>query len=66
MWEGVKQPHPGVPRWLQATFDARDVKYIPVVLTSHPPKRQLSFSLDTTRYEVFVLTNAGGDIVPAR
>jgi hypothetical protein len=57
----------GVPRWMQTTFDARDVKYIPIVLTSHPPKRQLSFILDAIRYEaVIVLTNVRGDIVPAK
>jgi hypothetical protein len=65
--EILAQPDPGVPRWLQTTFDARNVKYIPVVLTSHPPKRQLSFSLDDTRYEaVLVLTHVRGDIMPAR
>ena len=57
----------GVPRWMQTTFDARDVKYVPIVLTSHPPKRKLSFILDATSYEaVIVLTNVRGDIVPAK
>jgi len=57
----------GVPRWMQTTFDARDVKYIPIVLTSHPPKRRLSFILDATPYEaVIVLTSVRGDIVPAK
>ena len=57
----------GVPRWMQTTFNARDVKYVPIVLTSHPAKRRLSFSLDATRYEVIVvLTNVRGDIVPAK
>src|SRR2546426_11788664 len=26
-----------VPRWLQASFNARDISYQPIVLTSHPP-----------------------------
>jgi hypothetical protein len=66
--EGVlKQPDAGVPRWIQTTFNARDVKYVPIVLTSHPAKRRLSFALDATRYEVVVvLTNVRGDIVPAK
>jgi len=52
---------------MQATFNARDVKYVPIVLTSHPAKRRLSFSLDATRYEVIVvLTNLRGDLVPAK
>jgi len=63
----TKRSKAGVPRWLQTTFDARDVKYIPIVLTSHPPKRKLSFILDATPYEaVIVLTNVRGDIVPAK
>jgi hypothetical protein len=66
--DGVLQrPGPEVPRWMQTTFDARDVSYVPIVLTSHPAKRRLSFALDATRYEVVVvLTNVRGDIVPAR
>jgi hypothetical protein len=56
-----------VPRWMHVSFDARDVDYRPVVLTSHPPKRRLSFALDDTRYEAVVtLTNVRGDVVPLR
>jgi len=40
-----------VSRWMEATFDARDVYYAPLLLTSNPPKRDLSFVLDDTRYE---------------
>ena len=66
--EGVLQrPDTDVPRWIQTSFAARDVSYVPVVLTSHPPKRRLSFALDATRYEaVVVLTNVRGDITPAK
>ena len=43
------------------------VNYMPIILTSHPAKRRLSFMLDTTRYEaVIVLTGLRGDIVPLR
>ena len=66
--EGVsRNPGSDVPRWMRVAFDARDVQYIPVVLTSHPAKRRLSFALDDTRYEaVIVLTGPRGDIVPLR
>jgi hypothetical protein len=66
--EGVlQQSDARVPRWMQVTFNALDVKYVPIVLTSHPAKRRLSFSLDATRYEVIVvLTNVRGDIIPAK
>ena len=66
--EGVlQQPDAGVPRWMQTTFNASNVTYAPLVLTSHPAKRRLSFSLDVTRYEaIVVLTNVRGDIVPAK
>ena len=56
-----------VGRWIQTNFDGRDVAYRPIVLTSHPPKRRLSFALDATRYEAtIVLTNVTGGIIPAR
>jgi len=56
-----------VPRWMQTNFQAQDVQYGPIVLTSHPPKRRLSFALDATRYEgTVVLTNVRGEIVPAK
>ena len=66
--EGVtQQPDTAVPRWLRVNFDARDVNYRPIVMTSYPPKRRLSFALDDTRYEtVVVLTNASGAVIPAR
>jgi hypothetical protein len=51
----------------QPSFDARDVGYTPIVMTSHPPKRRLSFALDDTRYEVIVvLTKSGGAVTPAK
>jgi len=62
-----RHPDSNVPRWIRVGFDARDVSYAPIVLTSHPAKRRLSFVLDDTRYEaVIVLTNLRGDIVPLR
>lgn len=66
--EGVtQQPDTAVPRWLRVNFDARDVSYRPIVMTSYPPKRRLSFALDDTGYEaVVVLTNASGAVIPAR
>ncbi len=52
---------------MQASFPARDVSYAPIVLTSDPPRRRLSFVLDTTRYQAVVtLTHARGRIVPLR
>jgi hypothetical protein len=63
----LRQADAGVPRWMQTAFDARNVRYLPIILTSHPPKRELSFTLDATRYEVvIVLNNVRGDIVPLR
>jgi len=66
--EGVlRQPDAVVSRWMRTNFDAQDVTYLPIVLTSHPPKRRLSFSLDATRYEtIVILTNVLGEIVPAK
>jgi len=43
------------------------VSYAPIVLTSHPAQRRLSFALEDTRYvAVIVLTNLQGVIVPLR
>jgi hypothetical protein len=66
--EGVLQrPDTEVPRWMQVSFGARDVDYRPVLLTSHPPQRRLSFALDDARYEAVVtLTNVRGEVVPLR
>ena len=56
-----------VPRWMQTNFQAQDVQYGLIVLTSHPPKRRLSFALDATHYAgTVVLTNVRGEIVPAK
>jgi len=56
-----------VSRWMQTNFQAQDVQYGPIVLTSHPPKRRLSFALDAMRYEgTVILTNVRGEIVPAK
>ena len=42
--------------WLQATFDAREVELSRMLLkTSNPPRQQLSFTLDTTRYTLHVV-----------
>lgn len=63
----VQQPDADVPRWMQVTFGARDVAYAPIVMTSHPPQRRLSFALDDTRYvTVVTLTNVRGRIIPAK
>jgi hypothetical protein len=66
--EGVtRRPDADVPRWMRVGFDARDVDYAPIVLTSHPAQRRLSFALDDTRYQaVIVLTHLRGDIVPLK
>ena len=66
--EGVRnQPEATVARWLQVGFDARNVDYAPIVLTSHPAKRRLAFSLDDTRYvATVVLTDFRGAVTPAK
>jgi hypothetical protein len=66
--QGVtRHPDSDVPRWMRVGFDARDVNYAPIVLTSHPAQRRLSFALDDTRYvAVVVLTHLRGDVVPLK
>ena len=43
-----------VPKWMRASFDAREVSYTSVLLVSNPPKRDLSFVLGSTRYKARV------------
>ncbi len=50
----TRRPQGEVPGWLRTAFDARDVVYAPIWLTSLPPKRRLSFSLDGRRYRAVV------------
>jgi len=61
----LQQPDADVPRWIQTSFDARNVSYAPFLLTTRPPKRRLSFALDETRYEaVLTVTKVRAEIVP--
>jgi len=63
----LQQPDAAVPRWIQTNFDARKVDYVPILMTSLPPKRRLSFALDETRYEaVITLANVRAEIVPLK
>jgi hypothetical protein len=63
----LKQPESQVPRWLRTTFNANDVRYLRVLLTSDPPKRDLSFTLDDTQYKMrLTLAHDGVKIVPAK
>ena len=39
-----------VPHWMGANFDAKDVSYSVYLLTSYPPQRDLSFTIDNTNY----------------
>jgi hypothetical protein len=48
------RPKPGAISY--AKFDARDISCIEMLLkTSNPPKRQISFTLDDTRYIALVV-----------
>ena len=55
-----------VATWLRTEFQARDVRYTDLVMTSLPPKKRLEFSLDEVSC-VKVVTLAGWQpkLVPA-
>ena len=60
-------PEPAVGRWMKAQFNATDVTYSPVLMTSDPPKKQLTFTLETTRYSALLtLTSEGARLVARR
>src|SRR5215475_15958294 len=60
----LQQPDADVPRWIQTSFDARNVSYAPILMTTRPPKRRLSFALDETRYEAVLTLEGRAKIVP--
>ena len=47
---------PGAPKLQNA--DGRDISCAMLLLTSNPPKRALSFTLDNTRYDAIVTVTA--------
>jgi hypothetical protein len=60
-------PEHAVGRWMKSQFNATDVTYSSVLLTSDPPQKQLTFTLETTRYSaVLTLTPEGARLVPPR
>jgi hypothetical protein len=55
-----------IPLWIQTTFDARDVEFRTLLLVTNPPKRQLAFTLDYTRYVALVtLADDSWQLAPA-
>ena len=57
----VPQRPPGddsVATWMRTEFQARNVQYTDLIMTSLPPKKRLQFSLDNTSY-VKVVTLTG-------
>ena len=43
-----------VPKWMQSTFEAKNVSYSTIFLTTEPPQRNLSFVLEETLYHSVV------------
>jgi len=54
-----------VASWMRTEFEARDIRYTDLVMTSLPPKKRLAFSLDDTAY-VTVVTLTGWGAEPRR
>jgi hypothetical protein len=60
-------PEHAVSRWMKSQFNATDVTYSAVLMTSAPPRKQLSFTLETTRYSaVLTLTPDGARLFSTR
>jgi hypothetical protein len=61
----TRHPELDVARWISATFHAGSVSYLPLWMTSLPPKRRLSFCLDSTPYRVVLtITQNGARVSP--
>lgn len=56
----TQHPDLDVARWIATSFHARGVSYFPLWQTSLPPKRLLSFCLDSTRYRVVLSITSNG------
>jgi hypothetical protein len=60
-------PEQSVGRWMKAQFNATDITYSPILFTSNPPQKELSFTLEATHYEaLIILTQDGARLLPAR
>ena len=60
-------PEHAVSRWMKSQFNATDITYSAVLMTSAPPRKQLSFTLETTRYSaVLTLTPDGARVFSTR
>jgi hypothetical protein len=66
--DGIDKHSPGdARRWIQTTYNAKDVGYSFTVLTTSPGQRQLSFTLDKTRYRAVVTLERGrAEIYPVK
>ena len=63
----ARNPHSTDARWIQTSFHAKDVSYGSALLTSHPPQRNIAFTLDETRYQGRVTLDSGSvHFVPTR
>jgi hypothetical protein len=60
-------PEQSVGRWMKAQFNATDITYSPILFTSNPPQKEISFTLEATHYEALIfLTQDGAQLLPAR
>ena len=53
-----RKPPEAVARWMKAEFGAEQVSFPPLLMTSDPARRSLSFTLDDTRYELTLQVRA--------
>lgn len=65
--EVPRRPPNEVTRWMRTEFQARDVQYADLVMTSLPPKKRLQFSLDNESYaKVVTLSGWTAKPMPAK
>ena len=63
--DAPRQSAGDVPKWMSAQFDARDVLYTDLLMTSLPAKKRLRFSLDQDTYITTVTLPDWGRPLPA-
>jgi hypothetical protein len=56
-----------VATWMRTEFEARNIRYTDLIMTSLPPKKRLDFSLDNASYvKIITLTSWRAELNPAR
>lgn len=55
-----------VATWMRTEFQARDIRYTDLIMTSFPPKKRLEFALDNTSYVKVITLQSNAKALPVK